>query len=87
MEPGFLREQRAGEVLDVVLGDHTLLATGPSGRMVGRQGDHTCRLQTRDHEPTLSPSGVDQLLGREARPRPQVGEVPLDGAGADAHAR
>ena len=42
-------------------------------------------LQARDHEPPSSSPGIDQLLGGQARPRTQVGEVALHGAGADAH--
>ena len=39
------------------------------------------RLQARHDEPTASPPRVDQLLRGQARPRPQVGEAALDGAG------
>jgi hypothetical protein len=42
-------------------------------------------LQARHDEASASPSGVDQLLGREARSRPQVGEVTLHGARPNAH--
>ena len=45
------------------------------------------RLQARDDEPSLRTSAVDQLLGREAGPCPQVGEVAFGGARADADAR
>jgi len=36
-------------------------------------------------EPPLGPPGVDQLLGRQTRSGPQVGQVPLRGARPDAH--
>jgi len=42
-------------------------------------------LQARDHKPTASPSGVDQLLGCKARPGTEVCEVALHGAGPNAH--
>ena len=41
--------------------------------------------QTRDHQPTLRSSGVDELLRGETRPSAQVGEVTFDGARPDAH--
>lgn len=41
--------------------------------------------QTRDHQPTFSSSGVDELLSGETRFRTQVGEVTLDGAWTDAN--
>ena len=43
------------------------------------------RLKTWYDEPTSGPSGVDQLLGGEARPRTQVGEVALRGTRPNAH--
>jgi hypothetical protein len=42
-------------------------------------------VQTRDNEPTAGGTDVDQLLGGEARLRPQVSEVALRGARSDAH--
>ena len=41
-------------------------------------------LKARDDESPGSSSGVDQLLGGQARPRSQVGQVALDGARSDA---
>jgi hypothetical protein len=45
----------------------------------------TAGFETRDDEPTGSPSGVDQLYGRETGLRTQVGEVALRGARLNAH--
>jgi hypothetical protein len=42
-------------------------------------------LETRDNEPTLGPSTVDQLLGREAYPRTQVGQVSFHRTRPNAH--
>jgi len=46
----------------------------------------TLRIQARHHEPSLRPPRVDQLLGAEARTRPQVSQVSLRGARPDAYA-
>ena len=37
------------------------------------------------NQPPASPPGVDQLLGRQPRPRTQVRQVTFDGARPDAH--
>ena len=56
------------------------------GRCRAKPGaDQSSGLQGRDDEPARGAPRVDQLLGREARPRPQVGEVTLHGARTDAH--
>jgi hypothetical protein len=59
---------------------------GPPWMRVRDLSKGSVGLQTRDIEPATSAPGVDQLLGRQARPRAQVGEVTLHGAGSDAHA-
>jgi hypothetical protein len=41
--------------------------------------------EARDPQAPFGSSGVDQLLGSEARPRTQVGEMTLHGARSDAH--
>ncbi|MEO6349454.1 MAG: hypothetical protein ABIP53_02285, partial [Candidatus Limnocylindrales bacterium] len=41
--------------------------------------------RTGDDKPPRRTSAVNQLLGAEARPSPQVGEVTLHGARTDAH--
>jgi len=52
---------------------------------LGRRPDLLTRLKARDYERLLQTSAVDQLLGGEARARPQVGEVALHDAWTDAH--
>ena len=42
-------------------------------------------LQTRDNEATRCPPCVDKLLGRQARPCPQVSEVTFHGARPNAY--
>jgi hypothetical protein len=50
----------------------------------GGWGAHlSVRLQARDVEPSSSPPGVDELLGRETRPRTQVREVTFHRARPD----
>ena len=41
-------------------------------------------LQTRDNEAPRCPPGVDELLGRQARPRPKVSQVKFHGARPNA---
>jgi hypothetical protein len=47
----------------------------------------TAGFEARDDKPTGSPSGVDQLYGRETGLRTQVGEVALHRARLNAHQR
>ena len=61
--------------------------TGPttcSSAAASRRRRDGAGLQTRHDQPALRPPPVDQLLGREARPRTQVREVPLRRARPDA---
>jgi len=44
----------------------------------------SARLQTRDDEPSSGPARVDQLIGGQASPRTQVGEVAFSGARPNA---
>ena len=50
-------------------------------------GANSAGLEARNHEPAPRPAGVDQLLGRKARPGAQVCEVPLRGARPNADPR
>jgi hypothetical protein len=61
--------------------------TSPGSDYRSSRTDLLTPLQTRHEEPTLGASAVDQLLGREARARPQVGQVTLRRARPDADAR
>ena len=53
---------------------------------VDMTGKPSSRFEARDDEPPGSPAPVDQLLRREARARPQVGEVALHSARPNTHA-
>lgn len=80
--------QRERQAMAMGGGGSRAFASLPSATRLAKTG--TCkrdlaRFQARDDEPTGCSSGVDQLLGGQARPRPQVSEVPFHGAGPDAH--